>query len=96
MLDADLLCRDPAGVVSAWCDRMDLPYVADALTWDGGMRPEWELWGEWHGSTSRATGFAELDPPLPPPGPDEPRVHEAYRAALPVYERLAADTIGRP
>jgi hypothetical protein len=96
VLDADLLCRDPEGVVSAWCERMDLPFVAEALTWEGGMRPEWELWGEWHGSTSRATGFGDLDPPPPPPGPDEPRVLEAYQAALPVYQRLMAHAVGRP
>ena len=96
VIDADLLCTDPPAVVAAWCERMDLPYVEDALTWEPGMRPEWELWGDWHSSTARSTGFSELDPPPPPPGPDEPRLHEAYAVARPVYESLAAEAIGAP
>jgi Sulfotransferase domain len=94
VIDAELLCRDPARVVSEWCARMDLPYVEEALTWEPGMRPEWELWGEWHDSTASSTGFGDLGDPPPPPTPDEARLHEAYQQALPVYRRLTADAIG--
>lgn len=95
VLEADSLCANSAGVVAQWCDRMGLPYVEDALTWEPGMRPEWDLWVDWHASSARSTGFGELREPPPPPTPAEPRVHEAYRAALPVYEELAAEAIGR-
>jgi hypothetical protein len=94
VLDADLLCSNTAQVVEEWCERMNLPYDADALTWDPGMRPEWDLWGDWHASTARSTGFSELREPPPPPTPDEPRLHQAYQAAIPVYRRLVADAIG--
>jgi sulfotransferase family protein len=94
VLDAEPLCQDPAGVVAEWCSRMDLPYVEEALTWEPGMREEWDLWGDWHASTSRATGFRELKAAPSPPTPEEPRLHEAYQAALPVYRELAADAIG--
>jgi hypothetical protein len=95
VLDADLLCADPAAVVAQWCERMGLPYLADALTWEPGMRPEWDLWVDWHASSARSTGFGELPPPPPPPTSDEPRLHEAYLKALPVYEQLVADALGR-
>ncbi len=94
VIEADALCRDPEGVVSEWCARMDLPYVEEALSWEPGMRPEWELWGDWHSSTAQSTGFEELKPAPHPPHEDEPRVLEVYRDALPVYERLAAEAIG--
>ncbi len=94
LLDAELLCRDPAGVVEEWCTRMDLPYDPDALTWEPGMRPEWGLWDDWHASTARSTGFSELNDPPPPPTPGEARLYEAYQQALPIYLRLAADAIG--
>ena len=61
---------------------MNLPYDTEALTWEPGMRPELELWGDWHASTARSSGFSELREPPPPPTPDEPRVYEAYQAAL--------------
>jgi hypothetical protein len=88
VVDAARLCEDPRGVVSAWCDEMDLPFVEEALSWDPGMRSEWATWEDWHGSTAQATGFEPLGDPPPTPTADEPRVLEAYRDALPVYERL--------
>lgn len=90
VLEANEMCHDPAGVVSRWCKAMDLPFLEESLTWQPGMRDEWELWEEWHESTARSTGFEELDEPPAPPSPDEPRLLDAYRRALPVYERLAA------
>jgi hypothetical protein len=93
VVDANQLCDDPARVVSAWCDAMDLPFIEDALVWEPGMRKEWELWGDWHETTSQATGFGDLDDPPPPPTHEEPRLLEAYRQALPVYERLMAHTV---
>jgi hypothetical protein len=95
VLDADVLCADPAGVVEEWCRRMGLPYLEDALTWEPGMLPEWDLWSSWHASSARSTGFVELREPPPPPTSDEPRLHSAYREALPVYEKLAPDAVGR-
>jgi hypothetical protein len=96
VLDADLLCRDPETVVAEWCRRMSLPYDPDALTWDAGMRPEWDLWDDWHASTARSTGFTPLDEPPPPPTPDEVRLYQAYQEAVPVYRTLAAEAIGGP
>ena len=90
VVDAARLCRDPARVVSAWCDAMGLDFREDALTWEAGMRPEWELWGEWHASTAASTGFGELGDAADPPTADEPRLLAAYERAQPVYERLAA------
>lgn len=94
VIDAEVLCREPEAVVQEWCHQMDLPYVADAMTWEPGMLPEWELWEEFHHTSATTTGFQELGPPPPPPGPDEPHLHEIYQAALPVYERLAPLAIG--
>jgi hypothetical protein len=87
------LCRDPATVVSAWCKAMDLPFLEEALSWEPGMRAEWDLWKEWHSSTARATGFRDLGDPPPAPTPDQPRMYDAYQQALPVHERLAAQAI---
>lgn len=96
VVDASRLCEDPHGVVSAWCDAVDLPFVEESLSWDPGMRPEWATWEEWHESTATATGFRDLGDPPPAPTRDEPRLFEAYQEALPVYERLMAHAIGAP
>jgi hypothetical protein len=95
VIDADELCADPARVVRAWCDAMGLPFVEAALTWSPGMRPEWELWSDWHESSARATGFRPPKGSSPrPPGADEPRLRAVYERALPVYERLRSERLG--
>jgi len=96
VVDAARLCEDPHGIVSAWCDAVDLPFVEESLSWEPGMRPEWTTWEEWHGSTAKATGFRALGGPPPAPTPDEPRLFEAYQEARPVYERLVAHAITGP
>jgi Sulfotransferase domain len=93
VVEANRLCDDPAAVVSAWCKAMDLDFVEDALTWKPGMRDDWELWDEWHETTSQATGFEELRDPPPPPTPHEPRLREAYERAAPIYERLVRQAL---
>lgn len=95
VIDAEVLCSDPGAVVQEWCFRMDTEYVEEALTWEPGMLPQWELWEEFHHTSASSTGFEELGPPPPPPGPEQPHLHSIYQAALPVYERLSALAIGR-
>jgi len=93
VVDAQALCADPDAVVSDWCDRVGIDHRPDALTWEPGMRPEWELWEEWHASTSRTTGFGQLEPPPPKPAAGDVRLRAAYDAAMPVYERLRAHAL---
>ena len=88
VVDSDDLCRDPAGLVEAWCTRVGLPFVADALSWEPGMRPEWRLWPDWYGATSRSTGFRP--PADPPPARPDARVAAACERWRPVYEALRA------
>jgi len=93
VVDAESLCTDPETVVADWCARVGLEHRPDALTWQAGMQPEWELWDDWHASTARTTGFTPLRPRPAPPGEDEPRLRAAYDAAVPVYERLRAHAL---
>lgn len=93
VVDAHRLCDEPARVVAGWCAQMGLEYDPEALTWEPGMRPEWELWAEWHASTARTTGFRHMAPPPPPPSHDDTRLRAAYDAAMVVYQRLYAHAI---
>ncbi|MGQ0804749.1 MAG: sulfotransferase family protein [Actinomycetota bacterium] len=87
IVDGDDLRRDPAGIVNQWCARVGLPFIAEALTWPPGMRPEWGLWEEWHDEVARSHGFT-LPPAGGPPDRTDPRVEAAYQRARPVYEEL--------
>ena len=93
VVEAESLCADADAVVADWCEQVGLEHRPETLRWEPGMRPEWELWAEWHSSTSRTTGFAPMRPTPPPPGDDEPRLRAAHDAAMPVYERLRAHAL---
>ena len=88
VVDSDDLCRHPEAIVASWCRRVGLPVVPEALHWAPGMRPEWQLWPDWYGATSRSTGF---QPPAgAPPPPLDGRVAAACERERPVYEALHA------
>ena len=93
VVESERLCADPAGVVAAWCAAIGLEFDADALTWEPGMQPQWELWPEWHASSSAATGFRPLSDERTLPADAPPRWHDAFADALGVHTRLAAHTL---
>jgi len=89
IIDSDDLCRDPSGTVRAYCARVGIPFVPDALEWEPGMRPEWELWPDWYQAAARSTGF-RAPPTDPPPARTDPHLARAYERCAPIYEQLRA------
>jgi hypothetical protein len=86
VIDQDDLCRNPAGIVSAYCERMGIPFLEDALSWAPGMRPEWERWSDWHESSAASTGFEAAKPPETDNLPA--RVRDVVARCRPIYEAL--------
>ena len=88
VIDQDDLCRDPAGIVRSYCERVRIPFIPDALSWAPGMRPEWERWSDWHESSAASSGF---EAPKPPSGESLPdRVLEVAARCQPIYDALHA------
>lgn len=94
VIDSEDLLDRPEQTVRAYCSAVGIPFVAEALSWDPGMRSEWRATSKWHASTSATAGFrrgddgdgdgaarvVEADPVL--------RAHRDYH--LPYYEKLRA------
>lgn len=88
IIDQNDLCSDPAGVVRAYCDRMEIDFLPYALSWAPGMRPEWARWADWHQSTAASTGFA-IRAPRATIEPTS-RVRDAAARAQPIFDQLYA------
>lgn len=58
VIDSDDLLDRPPDTVRAYCSAVGIPFLPHALTWQPGMRPEWQATSRWHESTSRTSGFA--------------------------------------
>lgn len=57
LIESEDLMRDPAGVVSEWCTRIGIDFLAEALHWSAGDRSEWAASSRWHRDVSGTTGF---------------------------------------
>jgi Sulfotransferase domain len=57
VVDAADLIRDPEGTIKAYCEKIGVPFVAEALSWQPGPVPDWEMWTEWHEEAQESTGI---------------------------------------
>jgi hypothetical protein len=90
VVDAMTFSENPVSILSAYCERVDLPFRPDALSWEPGEVEEWKSWEGWHEAAQRSTGIERAerrDPELPH------ELQEAYEHCLPYYYTLAAHTI---
>jgi hypothetical protein len=90
VVDAMTFSENPAGILSAYCERVGVPFRRDALSWEPGEVEEWKDWEEWHEAAQQSTGIRRAerrDPALPE------ELHEAYEHCLPYYYSVAANTI---
>jgi hypothetical protein len=84
---ADVL-GDPAGVLSALCGALDIPYTDEMLAWPAGRRASDGVWAPaWYKAVERSTGFEAAErAPAPPLTDDLKRIADRAR---PHYEALA-------
>jgi sulfate adenylyltransferase len=90
VVDAMTFSENPAGVLAAYCEHLEVPFTAGSLTWESGDVSEWSNWEGWHEDAERSTGIKpaeRLDPELPE------ELHAAYEHCLPYYYELAAHAI---
>ena len=59
--------EDPRGMLSALCERLDLPFEAAMLSWPAGKRASDGVWAShWYGNVEKTTGFGEYRPNVAP------------------------------
>lgn len=87
VLDGDELVTDPEGLVGAYCRRVGIPYVPEALTWQSGMLDEWRRTARWHAEASATTGFVAA-PAAEPVELTDPRLLAYLAYHRPHYEAM--------
>jgi Sulfotransferase domain len=86
VVDAADLTGDPAGTIRAYCEKLDLPFMPESLSWEPGKVPEWEMWTEWHEEAQESTGIKSQ--PLEDDTQVPSDLEDVYRRCLPYYEEL--------
>jgi hypothetical protein len=86
VVDASDLTKDPEGTIRAYCERLGVPFVPEALSWAPGEVPGWEMWAGWHEEAAESTGIKSQ--PLEDDTEVPPGLEGVYERCLPYYEKL--------
>lgn len=88
VITAERLLADPAGVVAAYCERVGLPFLPEALNWRPGERSEWRQNRRWHLDAIASAGFDAPEKEYAATVDNDARLRGYYEHHLPYYERL--------
>jgi hypothetical protein len=92
VVDADALLADPSRVLRELCAALAISFSEAMLSWPAGPRATDGIWAShWYDAVNRSTGFA---PARPAPKLADPHLKKLEERALPIYERLAAYSVG--
>jgi hypothetical protein len=86
VMDAADLTRDPEGTIRAYCENLGVRFVPEALSWEPGEVPGWQMWAEWHEEAAESTGIKSQ--PLEDDTEVPPGLERVYERCLPYYEEL--------
>ncbi|WP_232826465.1 hypothetical protein [Lewinella sp. IMCC34183] len=91
VVDARRLLDDPAGILRALCERIDIAYDPAMLHWPAGPKAYDGVWADhWYAGVHRSTGFEPRPKKIIKLSPDLTAVAEATH---PIYERLLRQAI---
>lgn len=90
VIDAADLVTSPRQVVEAYCERVSIPFVPEALSWRAESRPEWEPSERWHREASASTGFTSRQGAYAVEVESDPVLRGYLDHHRPYYEELRA------
>lgn len=93
VIDAADLVSDPQSVVTAYCDRMGIPFLADTLSWRAESRSEWQPSEKWHRDVSTSSGFEVKSKSDYVDVDSHPTLSAYLEFHLPYYEKLRAHRV---
>src|SRR5919108_185331 len=56
VVDAMTFSENPAAILAIYCERLDIPFRRDSLSWESREVEEWEMWDEWQHEAQQSTG----------------------------------------
>jgi hypothetical protein len=88
VVDAMDLENDPAGIVKAYCEAVEIPFIPKALTWAQREPSEWRYWGEWHSDAIKSAGFTKSMEKFDVTLDSAPHLRDFYEISLPYYRLM--------
>ena len=85
---AEDLENDPEGTVKALCEKIDIPFMPESLSWEARPPEEMKDWDEWHKDLFSSTGIQKDMEKFDMSLDDVPKLRSYYEYHLPFYEAL--------
>lgn len=86
VIDSFDIRRNPRAALSKLCEKIDLPFQENMLSWSTGGIPQDGVWADhWYGAVHHSTGFAGSEGPLPEISDD---FTDLLVTALPYYLKM--------
>ena len=78
-------------MLSAVCEKLDIPFTKSMLSWEPGPIPEDGIWAKhWYDSVHQSTGF---EPYQPKQEPIPDHLNSLYEECSVIYDKLFAHAI---
>ncbi len=90
VVDAMSFSENPAGILAAYCEHLDVAFEPGSLSWESREVEEWEMWDGWHDEAQQSTGIKRAERKDPTLSRD---LQQVYDYCLPYYYQLAARVI---
>lgn len=91
VIDSDDLLEHPEAITRAFCAAVDIPFIAEALSWEAGGDPSAHSWwdgGSFHANLAQSTGLVPQQRQYVELENTPTRVQQVYRRMRPHYEHL--------
>ncbi|MBC6405965.1 MAG: sulfotransferase family protein [Rhodospirillales bacterium] len=97
VIDSDDLLEDPEGMTRAFCAAVDIPFIAQALTWEAGGDPAAHSWwdgGSFHANLAQSTRLKPQTRRSVEIADAPERVRRVHRRMKPHYDHLYRNRLG--
>ncbi|MCR3750120.1 sulfotransferase [Lentzea californiensis] len=89
VIDGDDLVANPEATVRAYCERVGLEFMPEAMSWDPGRGANWERTARWHADVAESSGL-EVKAPKRRETPDtNEHLRRVAEHHAPFYEALS-------
>ena len=88
VIDTDRLLKDPQNMLHKWCDKLNIDFLPEMLSWPAGKRDSDGIWGaHWYDAVEKSTGFVAYKPVEINLSDEHQQIADACR---PAYEKMLA------
>jgi len=91
VIDSDDLLEDPVQMTAKFCNRVGIPFIKEALTWEPGGNPSEHSWwdgGSFHANLAQSTGLTPQVRKYVEVNDAPERVQQVHRRMKPHYDHL--------